>query len=204
MSVSSKESVRLEGTWRGSDNPGKYYARGVLYYDGEQRFFEEVFELGEKNVEVSSLEVESYNFGGVSKLIFRLRNTWNQRISSTHAEFEVLDSNNNVVRDFRSITTSLEPYASEEMEVFWDTSGLEPGNYDLKINLFFDGDSSTLVQPVFLDFEEMRFRDGPFSGLVTGAEDTGNEYFFILLVVVVLIALNVALFLYVKRTMKKK
>jgi hypothetical protein len=203
-SISPRQEGKVTGYWVGSENPGKYFARGIVHYDGKSVFVEEVFELGNKNVEMTNLRVESYRYGGVAKLLFRLRNTWNQGIDSTHARFEVIDSNRNVVRDFQSITISLEPYASKELEVFWDTSGIEPGNYDLNIRLFFDGSSSTIVQPVYLDLNELRLRDGPLSGLVTGTEDSGSGYMLILLVIGVLIALNIALFLFVKRAIKKK
>ena len=181
--------------WTPDVPSGSYRALATVAYDGRTDETEKAFVIGKREVSVDAITVNEFSLGGIAKFNVLLRNEWNDELDDVHASVEVFKDG----RKYSSSATqtvSLPSLGSQLVNAYWDTSGVIPGSYDLKITVFYGDDVSQKTFPITVKQDGIKTG---LSGQVVGAENgseagsSGALYLLILLVLIVLV-INVMLF----------
>lgn len=202
-SIEPGREIKVDSDW---DAPlkGKYSVEGKLLYDGEEKSLSQDFEVGTHTVEVKDIFVEDYQFGSIVNVEMEVFNDWNRNIDNLYAYVEVLDVEGNVVYDFDTSTISLPSQESDVMDLYWDTSNLEEGSYTLKLNFDIDGKEHVVEQDVYLSIDDLEFESGPHEGRVVEETAGVGQYTLLILLLLVVIGINVAMFYYIRKNIKNK
>jgi len=124
MKSRSKETFYL--TWFANVNPGPYKVSAKVIYDGiESNKFEKNFNIGAPSIKILELISEPIISGTIGKITAKVKSEWNEKISNVYLELKI-----NGVTTLTSPTVSVEPWEEKNIDVFWDTSGVEPKEYE--------------------------------------------------------------------------
>jgi hypothetical protein len=202
--IKSMERGELMAVWDADTNPGMYHASATVRYDGEVGKTEKNFYVGNMLIEVTDISVKDFRLGGVAKFDIQTESKWNQEIKDVYAQMVISDSKDNKVADIKSSSMDMQPLEKAHLYTYWDTEGVVEGDYNAKLSLHY-GDRVTekeIKTKVGLADIRMDFSSGT-SGAVTGGTDILSQAPIIILVVV-LIAINLAWFLYFRSRRKGK
>lgn len=199
--IKGGEERKITVLWPGKKNPGKYYLKAILTYDDQDpRIFEKVFELGKPRIIIGDVAFKNFKLGEITKLEIAVRNLWNQPLKDAFAKI-IVEQSGTKVAEFNSLPADLDPYVESTLEAFWDTEGLTPGTYDLRIITEYSGGREEKLVPVVLQPDEARVIK---TGLaVSGGEDASSNSL-ILIAIIALLIMNIGLFYYVRKNMNKK
>jgi hypothetical protein len=201
-SIRSMEKGELMAVWQAETNPGMYHASATVRYDGEVGKTEKNFYVGNMLVEVIDIMVKDFNLGGVAKFDILTESKWNQEIKDVYAQMVIIDSADNKVADFKSASMDMQPLEKAHLYAYWDTEGVTEGDYVAKLALHYGGrvTEREIKTRVGLESIRMDFAGGS-AGAVTGGTDLLSQAPIIVLVTV-LVAINLAWFLYFRKRKK--
>ncbi len=128
--------VSIEASWFANSKPGKYTAKATVYYDGDTAKTERVFYLGAPSIKITEIESDPIQNGSVGKIGLHLASEWNLRIDNVFAEL-VITKKGETVATLRSATINVEPWSKPQLNIFWDTTGINIGNYTGKVTLYY-------------------------------------------------------------------
>lgn len=199
VSVKSMQKGELMAVWDADVNPGMYHAAATVRYDGEVGKTEKTFYVGNMLVDVIDIKVKDFSLGSVAKFDILTESKWNQPIKDVYAHMIISDKHDNKVADFKSASLDLEPFEKAHLFAYWDTEGVMEGDYIAKLKLHYGNRVTEREIPTKIGLESitMDFMGGG-SGAVTGEGDLLSQYPIILLVAV-LIAINLAWFMYFRK-----
>lgn len=209
-SVATISDQKLIATDAGLQHPGTYYAESVLNYGGEQLVLRKTFVVGEALVEAKNIVVDKFSLGDIAKLTIYLENKWNQKIDDLYVVVKMLDKNGNTVSSFKTTSIALDSSALGQVQGFWETEGLSPGEYDLAVNLYYKDKMTQQFFKAVVGVDSLHIISPGVSGQVIGQPDyvpdsqKGSRTTNLLIVlVIVLIAINFGWLLLMKRKNKK-
>ena len=114
----------------------------INFEDGSQT--ERVsFLVGERDIDLLSFYPETFEAGTVSPVKVGVKNTWTQDLSDIYAEIRVGDNT--------MTTPTLDELEAENDHMFQhylDTNGVEPGEYEATVDLYFENSSSTHTRTI--------------------------------------------------------
>ena len=114
----------------------------ISFEDGSQT--ERVsFLVGERDIDLLSFYPETFEAGTVSPVKVGVKNTWTQDLSDIYAEIRVDDNT--------MTTPTLDELEAENDHMFQhylDTNGIEPGEYEATVDLYFENSSSTHTRTI--------------------------------------------------------
>ncbi len=203
-SIPAKKEKKIKAKWMGKHNPGKYFARGVVYYDGKRIKVEKVFEIGNKKIDIININVENFILGNIVRLVATAKNNWNTDLKDVIADFEIINEKGEIVNRFSSISTDIQAYATGMIEAFWDTKNLNIGDYELQATIKNEGEESSFYKKIYISMDDLKFKDGQGTGMVTGGKDSkdNDRISLLTILVIILIILNIGFFTYMRK-MKK-
>lgn len=119
--------------------PGAYLARAEVDF-GQKVETNVTFRIGSLFVNVTNFTAR-FPQGGIQKFFVNIESQWNNRIPAVFADVNLTNGEQN--SSFRTPSISLEPWSSDTLTGYLDTSGLS-GTYDTQVVLSY-GEGQTLM-----------------------------------------------------------
>jgi hypothetical protein len=192
-----QEKTKLAASWKADVDPGRYYAEIIVEYDGKTLLLDKVFYVGDKRVEIEKIGVDNFRLGTIAKFDILLRSKWNEPISDVYAKMQVLDENNNLLTDFKTKSVDLQPLGSEDVEGYWDTQDVEPGEYDINVQVYYDDQVSEKLFETVVSFDSIDVRRAITGRAISGERKLSDSV--LVIIVLILIGINIGWFVYYKR-----
>ncbi|MFH1212080.1 MAG: hypothetical protein V1659_04090 [Candidatus Woesearchaeota archaeon] len=195
----SKEG-KLVASWDPKDNaPGNYYAKAVVFYNEKYFTTGKIFRTGEMDMYIDKLSVNNFRLGGIAKLDALLSTSWNEPITGVYSVMQILKSGN-VLSEFKTSTIDVPAQGTATASGYWDTNGVDVGDYDVNVLVNFAGKSTQKFFKAVVGIDSFIVQDSNIGGEVIASEEKGlNKLNFIILLVIVLVVINVLLVFYVKK-----
>ncbi|MEK6927534.1 MAG: hypothetical protein AABX11_03815 [Nanoarchaeota archaeon] len=195
ISLNSPGSGEVNALWNSDVPEGKYHAKAVVNYDGQEILFESPFEVGELVLDLQQIVVKDFTLGGIAKFDMIVMNKWNEPITQAYAEMRVYDDNMKEIVSMKSSTYDIPAGMQTTMNYYWDTKGVSEGLYNSNIILYYSGKKTQ--QDLKLDVKSDRI-DVTGLGYVISSETSsgsGGMINILIIVVVILVLINVLWFL---------
>ena len=202
VSVDSGARKAMNVKWDENINSGKYYAKLTVLYDGNVAEYEKVFNVGIRLVDILDIIVKNFKLGGIAKFNILVENGWPELISDVYTDLLISEKGQEIGR-FKSAAEDIPALAKEELTAFWDTAGVEEGDYDAKISLYYDDKIVEKDMKTKISFNSISFSG--FTGAVISDEVGGetSDTKILIGLVVILIIINLIWFVYFKFKKKK-
>lgn len=166
--------------------PGDYYAEGIVNWDGQQTPVNNTFKIGTQDVKINSY-TSTFEKDKINPLTINIESVWNSMTDNVYA---TLDFPNGRIQ---TPTITLQPWEKRNLTAYWDTSGVELGQYDAQLILHYaDKTKSENVQVEVLEKVEVQEQ-----------KPLGFNYVFLIVVIIILILVNVFLWYFFIRKKKK-
>jgi hypothetical protein len=191
-SVLAGEKVELNAIWDDNVNPGKYYAKLSLYYDGEVAHAEKTFEVGEPLIEMRDIRVRDFKLGEIAKFGVMVENKWSDAIEDVYTEVIIREEGHEVGR-FKSSSEDIDKLSTETLVAYWDTAGVEEGVYDASVILYYEGKSTVRDMKASISLNSISF-DAFGTGMVGAKFSRGSDL--LIVGIIILIIINIGWFIY--------
>ena len=184
-------------------NPGKYYAKATIIYDGDTTTTESTFSLGDFYIEILDINVKDFKLGQIARFNILIDNKWGEQIKDVYAEMIINDKNGDEITRFKSANEDVNGNSKEELTAFWDTAGVKEGTYTGKITVYYQGKQTEKELRAAITLNAIKV---DLIGITAEAVNlsSGRDNTMIIVLVVVLISVNVGWFVYFKRKEKIK
>jgi hypothetical protein len=202
--IKAMSKGELVAKWTSESNSGKYKAVATLTYDeGKIATVEHVFSVGTLAVDIVDINVKNFRLGEIAKFDMTIENKWNEEVKDVFANLKIEDSKGNLIADTKTASVDLKPLAREVVNAYWDTAGIKEGTYSGKLILNFANQQveRQLKTEINLNSIKVEIIGAGITAKATAAEGGKQNLAFIL--IIVLIIINVAWFIYFKRRTKK-
>lgn len=133
--IQAGERKELIANWKADVTPGVYKAIAKTEYDGEEFVLEKTFNIGEKVLELTGVNVKSFTLGEIAKFEMDVENRWGDDIKNVYSQTHVFDENKNLIADFKSPTYDIGSLSNQTFFSYWDTDGIKKGTYDASVYL---------------------------------------------------------------------
>ena len=201
--IKAGERTELSGKWKVNVNPGNYLAKVTVFYDGESKSFEKQFAVGTQMLNIESILVNDFQLGEIAKLRILVENRWNKELESVYANLIVYNHENQVMADVKSATEKIPPLTKKELIAYWDTVGVEEGEYDGKLMVKYEGKSTD--RNLLLKIKQDNLDIIGVGYAIHRRRESGISLTMILLVlVIILLIVNILWFIFFKRFMKRR
>ncbi|MBS3089884.1 hypothetical protein J4461_03340 [Candidatus Pacearchaeota archaeon] len=200
VSLSPGERKEIGAVWNVDASRGRYTAKAVLNYDGQNVLYEEQFEVGELALDILNLFVTDFTLGGIAKFNLLIHNKWSEPINSVYAQMRVLDSSFSEIADVKSATYDIPSGERTTLVYYWDTKDLREGLYNANILLNY-ADKKT-QQDVKLDVSKDSIQVIGLGRVISTEEKGtgGNKTITILIVIIgFLVVLNILWFVVLRK-----
>ncbi len=198
VSVPSGQEGRLDIHWHDAQHAGIYMAKITIEYDGKEKIIEKIFDVGNIFILIRDMVVERFKLGEIAKLEFFLESKWNKRIQNVFGDVSIFDKYGNKVTRFRTSSAYLDPMAKEILPGFWDTTGVNVGEYDINIDLLYEGKKTSKLFETVVSVDSIRKKEDILTGNVVYKTRDGVKIDPIIMLVIGLIAINIVFFFYVR------
>ncbi len=195
--------TELTAKWPVSVNTGSYLAKITVFYDGESRMSERQFSIGTNLLNLESILVNQFNLGEIAKLQILVENNWNQELKSVYANLLVYDSSGDTMADVKSASEDIPALSRKELVAYWDTVGVEEGEYDGQLFIKYGQKSAdrNLLLKVREDSLDITGVGYAIRGRSGGAFDITDV---LVAIVIILLIVNLAWFVFFKRMSARK
>ena len=204
-SIESKKTGELTAVWSGDLTPGKYYAKAFATYDNEvTEEIEKLFFVGAVGLEILEIRVnEDFRLGDIAKFNILLENTWTEQIEEVYIEMILNKLDGTELVRFKTPTDSIGPLKRQEFIAYWDTTGMEPGEYESTLLLYYDGEVKEEKLKTVLSLNSIEFfLNGP-TGRVAYSGSRVRKEVTLTFLVLMLLGANIVWFVYFKRKKKR-
>jgi hypothetical protein len=203
ISLEALGKGELNAEWDINVGPGDYIAKVSLFYDGESQTYQKSFTIGDQIVNIESIYVNNFQLGEIAKLHIIIENLWNQDLENVYANLFVYNANNEVMADVKSSSENIAKLTKEELLAYWDTAGVQEGEYKAKIRVVY-GKGAT-DKDLRLDVREDSLEVFGVGYAVRPQGGGGINLVTILTILVILmLALNLAWFIFFRRLSRMK
>lgn len=197
-SIGSQDKKEFQATWNGPIELGRYYAELTLTYDGKVSYAELIFEVGEKNLEVIDITVKNFRLGEIAKFNILVDNRWSEEINDAFVELIILDLSEEIDR-FKSASENIPPLSVMELTAFWDSAGVEEGEYNFKIILNYEGKKIEKIVKTVISLNSIKFDFFGTGAVVANGPGMDTSK----IVIIVLIIINIGWFIYFRKRKKR-
>jgi hypothetical protein len=203
--IPAKTKGELIARWVANANPGNYRAIATLVYD-ENRLAsaEKTFSIGSLFVDVVDIAVRNFRLGDIAKFDITVENKWSEEVKGVYAQLQIEDQNKKLIANSKTPSIDLPPLSRSVLNAYWDTAGVQEGIYSGKLLLNFANQviEKELKTEISLNSIRVEILGVGITAKATAAEGGRQNLIFIL--IVVLIVINIAWFIYFKRREKKR
>jgi hypothetical protein len=203
INVLAGERKEVIGMWDTNVEIGRYKARIILNYDGEEKVVEKEFNVGESKLEIELITVKDFKLGGIAKFNILINNKMINDIKDVNVNMIVYGSEKEIIADVKSQNYDALSLSKTEMVAYWDTEGINKGTYDGKLILRYgsERDEKNVKIKVTEDSIEVIGITGKVIVQSDGKFDITN---ILIILIVILILANILWFLVFKRLKKNK
>jgi len=201
-SIEPEKRTELNAKWK-AVSEGEYIGKVTVFYDREFIKFEKKFTVGEEILNIERIWVNEFRLGEIAKLRILVENKWNKDLNNVFSTLIVYDNRNAEMANVKSASEDIPSLTEKELITYWDTAGVEEGEYNGKLIVIAEEKSTDKnlflkVRKDSLDISGVGFAINP-----EGGEGTSLTTILIILVILLLIG-NLAWFVFFKRMRKKK
>lgn len=133
--------------------PGNYRAVPKLHWNNDISGIDDAnfnkleskleFRIGIKEVKILNF-TKYFEKDSINQMDILVESAWNTKIDDLYSEITIYDkTTGDELKHFKSITTELDAWETKSFEAYFDTKGLEEGDYKAGIELFYDGGISS-------------------------------------------------------------
>ncbi len=196
--------TELSVGWIANVNSGNYLAKVTVFYDGESKSMDKQFAIGESALAIESILVNEFTLGEIAKLQILVENKWNQEFKGVYANLLVYNHQSEIMADVKSAAEDIPPLTRKELLAYWDTVGVEEGEYDGKLMVVYGGKSAdkNLLLKISADSLDITGVGYAIRGKSGGGGITMTTV--LLVLVIILLVVNLAWFVFFRRFIKKK
>ncbi|MBU1135889.1 MAG: hypothetical protein KJ559_00045 [Nanoarchaeota archaeon] len=203
LPIESGARTELSARWFADVNSGNYIAKVSVFYDGESKSFEKQFSIGKNMLSIESILVNEFNLGEIAKLRILIENKWNKELKDVFANLVVFNHENQVMADIKSATENIPSLSKTELVAYWDTIGVEEGEYDGKLIVKYEKKSAD--KNLLLKISENNLDITGVGYAIKGNQGKGIDLTMILLIIVIiLLVVNLSWFVFFRRIMARK
>ena len=199
VSVPSTQGGKLVAEWEADVQPGEYHASAIVTYGEETTRLGKNFNVGSMFIDVLGISVKDFRLGGIAKFDITAESVWNKPISGIYADMTVNDMEGRNTASFKSAVADVEAYGTAHLYAYWDTEGVQEGRYNTKLVLHYSGLSTERDITTDVALGSIRTEIVGISVGAVTAEEATSEQGIITALLVVLIAINLAWFLYFRK-----
>jgi len=148
------ESARLTASWPTTGfRAGNYKAVATVNYDGKSQQFEHTFTIGEMLLEIVNINASKILQNSITRIPILVTSKWNAPIPGAYATIDISYFGQQV-KQLQTPSKTIQPWADDTLEVYWDTTGLGAGTYNADITLWY-ADKNTIMKKQFYIVESM-------------------------------------------------
>jgi hypothetical protein len=196
VSVPATEKGKLVADWKADVRPGEYHAVATVKYGGETTRLGKNFQVGSMFMDVLDISVKDFRLGGIAKFDILAESEWNKPIAGIYADMTVKDEKGRTISNFKSASADVEAYGTTHLYAYWDTEGVQEGEYSTRLALHYLGLSTEKEIITHVSLGGIRTDIVGISvGAVTAEEAAGMEQYTIIALLAVLVAMNFGWFL---------
>jgi len=203
LGILAEERKEFVGKWNANVNPGVYKAKIIVNFDGEEKFIEKEFKVGETNLEIELITVKDFTLGEVAKFNILVNNKWTKEIKDVYVKMILYALEGNVLSEFKSQNYDIPALTRTEITAYWDTEGIEKGTYDGKIILNYEKEKNEINVKVKVSEDDIEIT-GLTGRVIVQGKGKFNLNNILIILVIVLIVANIFWFVVVKRLKKRK
>jgi hypothetical protein len=205
IGVPSGEKKEIVHGWVADVPIGEYRAVASLIYDEGTINLEKIFSVGSKDLELKSIEVNSFNLGEIVKLEMLVENKWSEPISGAFTQTTIRDSNGDTVSRFDSASYVIDALSKKVFVSYWDTAGVREGTYETEVSINYAEKSSKQNLKFEVSENDLTVIGLGYVISAEGVEDgEGDTIVLVLIIVIVLLVLiNLLWFFMLRKKLKK-
>ena len=203
-SIEPGARTELSAPWFVNVNSGNYLAKVGLFYDGESTSFEKQFAIGTNALSIESILVNEFNLGEIAKLQILIENRWSEELKGVYANLLVFDNDKDIMADVKSSAEDIPALSRKELLAYWDTVGVDEGEYDGKLMVVYGQKSSDKNLLLRISADSLDITGVGYA--IRGSRGGGGIAMttILLVLVIILLVVNLAWFVFFRRYVKKK
>ena len=205
IGVPSGEKKEIVHGWVADVPIGEYRAVASLIYDEGTINLEKIFSVGSKDLELKSIEVNSFNLGEIVKLEMLVENKWSEPISGAFTQTIIRDSNGDTVSTFDSASYVIDALSKKVFVSYWDTAGVREGTYETEVSINYAEKSSKQNLKFEVSENDLTVIGLGYVISAEGVEDGGVDTIVLVLIIVIvlLVLINLLWFFMLRKKLKK-
>ena len=201
--LESRQSEKMSIDWTANVNPGTYYAEFYINYDGQQLVLTKTFNVGNQNIDIRKISVDTFKIGSIAKIDVDLLNKWNQPVDNIYAEMVIMDDKGNSVSTLRTVPVTINPMSTGMVTGYWDTRDVTVGNYDIKVVIHTGEKTFEKIFKTVVGIDSITTTDVSTAGQVISSGGKGGTVSILVVLVIILVAINLGWLIYFKFLKKK-
>jgi len=148
--IDSMESVSLYGEWDTlGHSAGIYKIVANIDYDGNITIGENVFRIGEKEVEILTVYANNTEVDRTVNINVEVQSKWNDIMKNVYAYIRI-HKNGQLVEEMKSASLNLQSWQSAKLRGYWDTTGLEVGIYNVDVTVHYERETAKMSTQIYL------------------------------------------------------
>jgi hypothetical protein len=200
-SIASGEQAKLTAGWLADVNPGRYHVVAEVTYDEKKVIVEQDFEVGNLLISIKKISVKEFSLGQIAAFDILLESQWNEQISNVYGEMTVLDDAGTQYATVKTAAIDVPAMGEGTLKAYWDTEGISVGRYTLRLLIHYAEKITEKLIDTEVNIDSIRTELGPTAQVVAG-KGIGRDTILTILVLI-LILINVAWFVYFTRSKKR-
>ncbi|MCX6709773.1 MAG: hypothetical protein NTV63_02345 [Candidatus Woesearchaeota archaeon] len=132
FSIGASEKKTVKKGYSG--NPGRYLAKIIVRYDGEEKLLAKGFELGKPEIRIKTIEIPNFEFGKINRINAKVESNWNENITAS-PKIEISKAGH-IIAGIRANPVTVEKEA--EIDFYWDASNVPEDSYDARLVLNYE------------------------------------------------------------------
>jgi len=203
ISVPSGKKKEIVYKWKADVPIGNYRAVASVIYDGGVINLEKTFAVGNKELELQEIRVNSFTLGQIVKLEMLVENKWSEPIKKAYISTKIKNAEGNVVSKFESPSYDISPLAKQVFVSYWDTSGVMVGDYQAEVSVNYGEKTSKKNLEFKVSKDSLNIVGLGY--VISPGEGGGTEDVVVVLgvAVAILVLINLLWFLLFRKKMKK-
>jgi len=188
VSLDPKEKGKITATWKVNVNPGRYTMQAIIQYNDKILLLSKEIDIGRPFVEITDLRTYPFRLGTIAKLDVSLKNNWNKIIQNVYSQVQIKDQEESIVSDYETGTTDLPAYGLVDLPIYWDTKGVNEGEYNFHIKTFYMGRFTEKIFETLVSEDSIYVKGSTPTGEVTGSRsNVGTPVAALVLILIIII-----------------
>ncbi|MEM4259937.1 MAG: hypothetical protein QXG00_01760 [Candidatus Woesearchaeota archaeon] len=192
--IDSKTKVLFNIPWTPKMRWGSYTAKATLIYDDKNIEDTKTFNIGEPNIDISTITVNNFKLGGIAKFEILLTNNWNNKINDIKGIINIFDGNK-IMTTSKTESVNLEPFEKKEINAYWDTEKVVSGKYLMEIVLIYLNKEDKKEHNIYVESNQITTTPTgkAIDEKISGKSPIEIRVFLLTILVIIMIIVNIIL-----------